>query len=241
MKKNSIEMTLRAIVDGKRFAKIRLPAPMELTRNEAELIAVWARPFSGTCLTDLEIHVSDIKPSNAMMVLSDLSSAIAKRIKPMLMEARLYGFGLRVMRETTNDPYELSIYRRCVDIPQLTITARSLSVFLAALGYTSIREEFGLNENHEARVDINTFAERLRTRYTQCMESGVAHYREYSQRIVEYGLANGASQIAWGPERRGTVAGELQEGADLETDQAATLEVRQAAANDTHYPDSEAA
>ena len=215
------EMTLRAVVDGKQFGKIRLPPPMELSRKEAETIAVWARPFSGTCLVDFDIHVSDIRPSSALMVLSDLTDKLAERIKPMLMEARRYGFGLRVMRETNVDPYEISIYRRTIDVPQLTVTARSLYVFLEALGFLAIREDANLNDMREARVSLDAFAERLSNRYTQCMEIGVAHYREYCQRIVEYGLANGATEIVWGPERRGAVPEEVANSQDDQIPKAA--------------------
>lgn len=206
---SSIDMTLRAVVDGKQFAKIRLPEPLELSRKEAETIAVWARPFSGTCLIDMEIHISDIRPSSALMVLSDLSKNLGKKIKPLLTEARRYGFGLRITRETASDPYEMSILRRTIDVPQLTISARSLHVFLDVLGFMNVHEAYGSNDLHESRVVIDAFEERLRTRYTQCMEAGVAHYREYCQRIVEYGVANGATEIVWGPERRGAVQPEI--------------------------------
>lgn len=207
----NVEMTLRAIVDGKQFGKIRLPDPIQFTAKEAERIAMWARPFSGTCLTDIQIHVGDIKPSSGLMVLSDLDPKLGKRIKAMLTEARRYGFGLRLMRETANDPYELSITRRTIDVPQLTVTARSLFAFLNTLGFLAVRTDTGPRENQEARVSIEVFAERLSNRYEKCMEDGVAHYREYSLRIVEYGKANGATEIIWGPERRGAVAEEVSE------------------------------
>ena len=197
------EMTLRAVVDGKELVKAKLPEPIELSRSEAEAIAVWARPFSGTCLTDLDVHVSDIRPSSGLMVLSDLSDKIARRIRPMLLSARKYGFGLRVMRDTANDPYMLEIFRRVVDVPQLTIPWRSLQAFLKAMGYHDLRAD--VQQEDEAKVSLDSFAERLAAKGDACMDAGVAHYRDFCLRIVEYGRANGASEIVWGPERRGAV------------------------------------
>lgn len=198
------EMTLRAVVDGKVLSRVKLPEAIELSRVEAEHIAAWARPFSGTCMTDLEIHVSDIRPSAALMVLSELSGPLAKRIRPMLNDARRHGFGMRVMRETSSDPYYLAVYRRCIDVPQLTITARALQTFLDAMGFFMKSDAFAEGPT-DVRVSIDSFQERLNKKYTACMDLGVAHYREYCQRIVEYGKANGATEIVWGPERRGAV------------------------------------
>lgn len=213
---NNTEMTLRAVVDGKVLGKVKLPEAIELSRAEAEHVAAWARPFSGTCLTDLEIHVSDIRPSAALTVLSDLTGPLAKRIRPMLNDARRHGFGLRVMRETPSDPYYLGIYRRCIDVPQLTITARALQTFLDALGFLMKTDSNG--ETPDATVSIDVFAERLSKKYTTCMDLGVAHYREYCQRIVEYGRANGATEIVWGPERRGAVTEPvIEEGAEADS------------------------
>lgn len=202
----NIDMTLRAVVDGNNFSKIKLPSAIEISRHEAEVIAMWARPFSGTCMTDIEIHVSDIKPSNGLMVIGDLPEKLGNKIRPMMLKARLYGFGLRIMRELTTDPYKISIVRRAIDVPQLTITARSMKVFLGALGLDNVKEGLGVNTLQEARIGIDVFAQRLDNRSIQCMDLGVAHYREFSRRIVEYGMANGAVQILWGPERRGAVA-----------------------------------
>jgi len=198
------EMTLRAVVDGKALARVKVSDPLELSRAEAEAIATWARPFSGTCLTDLEVHVSDIRPSNAVTVLSDLNDRLASRIRPMLLEARRHGFGLRVTRELPTDPYTLAIYRRCIDIPQMTITARALQFFLDAMGFLMKADAGG--QMSETTVNLEVFADRLTKKYAACMDMGVAHYREYCQRIVEYGRANGATEIVWGPERRGAVA-----------------------------------
>lgn len=201
---NNTEMTLRAVVDGKVLSKVKLPEAIELSRTEAEHLATWARPFSGTCLTDLEILVSDIRPSAAIMVLSELSGSLGKRIRPMLTDARRHGFGLRIMRETPNDPYYLAVYRRCIDVPQLTITARALQTFLDAMGFFMKSDAF-VEGPKDVKVSIDSFEDRLGKKYSACMDLGVAHYREYCQRIVEYGKANGATEIIWGPERRGAV------------------------------------
>lgn len=202
------EMTLRAVVDGKELGKVKLPDPIELSRVEAEAVAVWARPFSGTCLVDMDVHVSDIRPSSGLMVLSDLNDRIGRRIRPLLVVARKYGFGLRIMRDTTNDPYTLEIFRRVVDVPQLTIPWRSLQAFLRALGYLTLRGDGKADD--ESFVNVDAFSDRLAAKGDECMEAGVAHYREFCLRIVEYGRANGAVQIVWGPERRGAVAGDDQ-------------------------------
>lgn len=202
------EMTLRAVVDGKELGKVKLPDPIELTRNEAEAIAVWARPFSGTCLTDLDVHVSDIRPSSGLMVLSDLNDKIARRIRPMLIIARKFGFGLRVMRDTASDPYSIEIFRRVVDVPQLTIPWRSMEAFLEAMGYLNLRDDEPRRREEsedEAKVSLDSFSERLATKGDACMDAGVAHYRDFCLRIVEYGRANNATEIVWGPERRGAV------------------------------------
>lgn len=210
----SIEMTLRAVVEGKTLSKVKLPGPLKLSRKEAETVAVWARSFSGTFLMEMEIHVGDIRPSSGLMVISDLSSDLARKIRPLLIEARRYGFGLRIMRDTANDPYELTIIRRTIDVPQLTITTKALYIFLDALGFMAVKKEYGTNDLLETTVGIESFAQRLNSRYTQCMDAGVAHYREHCQRIVEYGLANMATQIVWGPERRGAVPMSTQENDD---------------------------
>lgn len=204
------EMTLRSVVDGKELGNVKLPDAIELTRSEAEAIAVWARSFSGTCLVDMDVHVSDIRPSSALMVLSDLNDKIARRIRPILVVARKYGFGLRVMRDTANDPYTMEIFRRVVDVPQLTVPWRSLGVFLRALGYLSLRSDD--KQDDECRINIGSFHERLVAKRDACMEEGVAHYREFCLRIVEYGLANGATEIVWGPERRGAVGADDKTG-----------------------------
>ncbi len=203
------ETTLRAVVDGNDLRAAKIPDPLVLTRHEAEAIAAWARPFSGTCLTDIDIHVSDIRASSAIMNLTDLNAELAKKIKPILLDARKYGFGLRVMRELSDDPYELSIYRRVIDVPQLTVPFRSMKAFLQALGFISL--ESGIDETTNS-VNIDVFADRLSAKAEACMYGGVDHYREFCHRIVEYGRANGAREITWCPERRGAVPAAAQEG-----------------------------
>lgn len=196
------ETTLRAVVDGKNLRTVKIPEPMQLTRHEAASIAAWARPFSGTCLTDTDIHVSEIRASSAIMNLSELAPEIGVKLRPMLLDARKYGFGLRVMRELAHDPYEISIYRRVIDVPQLTVPFRSMKAFLQALGFIDLANSDVELANS---VSIDIFAERLSKKGDNCMYIGVEHYRQYCHRIVEYGRANGAKEITWGPERRGAV------------------------------------
>lgn len=193
------ETTLRAVVDGKGLAKVRLPAAVEITRGDAATVAVWARPFSSTCITDVEILVNDVRPSQALMAVGDLPTALARRIRPLLVEARRHGFGLRLMRDTAMEPYALSVVRRAVDVPQLTIPYRSMRVFLQALNLLNVEGDV----RGDPRIAVDLLSERLAGRVDECMEEGVAHYREHALRIVEYARANGAAEIVWGPERRG--------------------------------------
>lgn len=201
MKNNRTEMTLRAVVDGGALGAVKLPPDVKLTTIEAAAVANWARPISGTCLMDMDIHVSDIRPSSAMHMLSDLGPSMAARLKPLVSAARRYGFGMRIMREDPSKPYTISIFRRCIDIPQLTIPYGSMKAFLRCLGFVATAE----SELEETTLNLDVFADTLTRKYDQCMDAGVAHYQNYCQQIIEYGRANGATEILWGPERRGAI------------------------------------
>lgn len=196
------EMTVRAVVDGKHLAGVALPEPLVLTDKEAELIAEWAKNFCGTCMNEGEIYMGDIRPSSALKMLPDLKKEVGQKIRYQILEARKYGFGMRLMRDADN-PYKISITRRVIDVPQLTIPCKSLNTFLRALGYNEVQEDKGLKE---VSIGIESFAARLVLKGEDCMDMGVAHYRDYCIRIVEYGNANGAMKIMWGPERRGSVS-----------------------------------
>lgn len=204
MMKDDTETTLRAVVDGQMLVKIKLPSPVKLTSVEARMVAQWARPFSGTCMTDVEIYVSDIKPSNAAQALGDLEPGLAKRLKTLVTTTMRHGFGLRIMREDPTEPYRISTYRRVIDIPQLTIPYRSMRYFMKALGLgVEVAEAQG-----QTLIPLDVFARNLDAKYDACMDAGCAHYRAHSVRIVEYGRANNATEIAWGAERRGAVPDE---------------------------------
>lgn len=200
---NKTETTLRALVDGKNLGRVKLPESIAIKATEANIFASWARAFSGVCLTDIDIMVSDIRPSAGLKVMSDLDRNLAKRIKPLFEAANIYGFGLRLVRENTNLPHELSIVRRVVDCPQLTLPHKSMLNFMEALG---------LVETNDATIDrklnIESFAANLQRHHKDCMDAGVGHYASYAQRIIEYGIANGATQLVWGPEKRGAVEAE---------------------------------
>lgn len=197
------ETTLRAVVDGKNLGRVKLPPPVRMKSDEAHAFATWARHISGVCLTDIDVMVSDVRPSSALKILCDLDERIAKRIRPLIQEADIYGFGLRLHRESNVDPYELSIIRRVVDAPQLTISEKSMRHFFKALKL--IAEAGEVSESGDRTLNLEAFSETLARHYADCMDAGVAHYASYAQRIVEYGRANGAVELVCGPERRGAV------------------------------------
>lgn len=203
-KRSTIEMTLRAVVDGKKLGKAKLPPDVTLTAAEAAIVANWARPISGTCLMDMDIHVSDIKPSNAFHILSDLGENLAGRLRNLVTAARRYGFGMRIMRDDPTMPYQMSIYRRTIDIPQLTVPHSSMNSFLKALGFIDA-DDTKESDARETTMNLEIFGETLVRRYDSCMDAGFGHYQSYCMQIVEYGKANGATEILWGPERRGAI------------------------------------
>lgn len=198
---SKIETTLRAVVSGKNLGKVKLPEPVMLKSGEANAFAAWARPFSGICLTDIDVMVSDIRPSAGLKILCDLDERLAERVRPIFEAANIYGFGVRLSRESTHDPYELDIIRRVVDAPQLTIGAKAMNNFMHALGL--VEDKMGVVDRN---LDIDMFAANLVRRHNECMDSGVGHYAAYALRIIEYGRANGATELICGPERRGAVA-----------------------------------
>lgn len=200
---NRTETTLRAVVDGKNLERVKLPAPVRLKSDEAYAFAAWARHISGVCLTDIDVMVSDVRPSSGLKILCDLDERIAKRIRPLFESAEIYGFGLRLSRESNADPYELAIIRRVVDAPQLTISEKSMSHFFKALRL--VFEAGEATRGGDRTITIEAFADMLANHYSDCMDAGVAHYASYAQRIVEYGRANGATELVCGPERRGAV------------------------------------
>jgi len=196
---NKTETTLRALVDGRNLSKVKLPEHATLKATEANAFASWARAFSGVCLTDIDIMVSDVRPSAGLKVMCDLDRNLAKKIRPLFEAAHVYGFGLRLFRETTNQPYELSIVRRVIDSPQLTLPRRSMLNFMEALGLVETNDA-----TLDRKLNISTFADTLHRHHKDCLDAGVGHYASYAQRIIEYGIANGATELVWGPERRGS-------------------------------------
>lgn len=195
-----METTLRAVIDGASLEKAKLPEPVRLKSSEANAFAAWARPIAGICLTDIDVMVSDVRPSIALRMLCDLEDRLARKIRPILEAAEGYGFALRLNRESNHEPYELSIVRRVIDAPQLTLSEKAMRNFLNALGLIEDKEGVG-----ERTLNIGVFAETLTRRHAECMDNGVGHYAAYAKRVIEYGYANGATELIWGPERRGAV------------------------------------
>lgn len=198
---DAAETTLRALVDGKDLGRKKLPDAVEIEAADAQAIARWAQGFSGVCMTNLDIHLGDIKPSNGMRLMGEIDKRIARRIKPLFAAAEIHGFALRLARDTTNDPYRLEIVRRVIDAKQLTIAARSMRHFMTALG---LHHATMTLEDHV--VDVDMFEKVLERRERECMDAGVGHYHSYARQIVAFARANNTDRIVWGRERRGVVA-----------------------------------
>ncbi len=192
------EMTLRADVKKDVLRAVRIPPQVELTNEEAETLADWAKNFSGTYIRETDIMVSDIRPSTAVNSLEYLEEEIRERIKPLAILAMKYGFGLRIMREP-GDPYLFEITKRVIDVPVLTIPHRSMQRFLSSLG---VMHDF--SARGEIHICIEHLAKILKRRKTDAIDAGYGHYHSFALRIHQYGIDNKAEYIVIGRERRGS-------------------------------------
>lgn len=199
------EMTMRADVKKDVLRAVRIPPPEELTDQEAEAIADWAKNFSGTYIRETDVMVSDIRPSTAVNSLEYLEEDIQERIKPLVVLAMKYGFGLRLMREP-GDPYLFEITKRVIDVPVLTIPHRSMQRFLSALG---ILHNF--SARGEIQVCIDHIEKILKRRKADAIDAGYGHYHSFAMRIHQYGVDNKAEYIVIGKERRGSYEEEEEE------------------------------
>lgn len=192
------EMTLRADVKKDVLRAVRIPPPVGLTDKEADTLAEWSQNFSGTYIRDIDIMVSDIRPSTAVNSLEYLDDELVEKIKPTALLAMKYGFGLRIMREP-GEPYIFEITKRVIDVPVLTIPYRSMQRFLNALG---ILHDFP--SRGEIHVCIEHLAKILKRRKADAIDAGYGHYHSFALRIHEYGIANKAEYVIIGKERRGS-------------------------------------
>lgn len=188
------EITLRANVQGNTLEKIKIPDPVQITEADAAVIGQWAQPFSTICAIEDEIMVTDIRPTRMIEAIGILSKRLQKIIRPMAEAGARHGFGLKLMREIASEPYQLSINRRVIDAPQLTLPYRSVSRFLMTMG--------GVEPDLEGEIHITHFAKKLEKYKEECIDNAVEHYRQYAKTIVDYGLANGADHVIWKVERR---------------------------------------
>lgn len=192
------EMTLRADVKKDVLRAVRIPPPAELTNEEAETLAEWAQNFSGTYIREVDIMVSDIRPSTAVNSLEYLEDDLQEKIKPLAVLAMKFGFGLRIMREP-GEPYLFGITKRVIDVPVLTIPHRSMQRFLNSLG---ILHDF--STRGEIHVCIEHLAKILKRRKVDAIDAGYGHYHGFALRIHQYGIDNKAEYIVIGKERRGS-------------------------------------